>query len=571
MLLPRKASIHQLTKYTKPVTIKSLPKTALTNSERKGACTAMIQWLHISDLHFLPNTDPDQENLTHALLTDCKNRKIQADFVVATGDFHNFWDTGNYLTSRRFLHTLMDALRLDMTQDLFLVPGNHDVNPVEGPDPVQAFLAQGQEDCTSPDYACTLMKHRDLLDPLLERFRGYRAMAGALLPVYEAGGPDPAGVHVRQWRDRLNILHLNTALLSNGERDHMDAVDLEAACSPLLRGQLTNGLPTLVLGHHSFHDLHPTVKDRLVQLFNQTNVWVYLAGDQHRPNDRRDAYLIDRKTGVKAWPNLVASKLAAATDDPYSEFGVVHHRWDERSTVQVTYWSWAPQSSGDGLDPRPGRTYPMCSDVDSKLYYDLAERLARTRSQHPSFQLMEVDKDLFPQARLQLEECQAQGGTVETPRPLAAFFQESWSSPTQNHLMLEGEGGIGKTVALLSLTTQEHFLPKRADLLHNTQVAEETFAPEGHSGSVNAVAVSSDGQRCVSAPSDDTLRIWDIDTGQCLKVLQPLPGMTLFDVDLSAASITSPALAEVLRQNGARVPPEADAQRHRILSLAGGK
>ena len=162
----------------------------------------MIQWLHISDLHFQPNTDPDQENLIGALLADCNSRKIQADFVVATGDFHNFWDTGNYLTSWRFLHTLMETLGLDMTRDLFLVPGNHDVNPVEGPDPVEAFLNQAQVGCTDLNYAYTLTKHPNLLNPLLERFRSYRAMASALLPVYAAGGPDPAGVHGRPG-DRL--------------------------------------------------------------------------------------------------------------------------------------------------------------------------------------------------------------------------------------------------------------------------------------------------------------------------------------------------------------------------------
>ena len=131
----------------------------------------MVQWLHISDLHFQPNTDPDQESLIRALLADCRSRKIQADFVAATGDFHNFWDTGNYLASWRFLHTLMEALGLDITRDLFLVPGNHDVNPVEGADPVQAFLTQAQADYRDLHYACTLTKHGDLLNPLLERFR----------------------------------------------------------------------------------------------------------------------------------------------------------------------------------------------------------------------------------------------------------------------------------------------------------------------------------------------------------------------------------------------------------------
>ncbi|MBX7173957.1 MAG: TIR domain-containing protein, partial [Pyrinomonadaceae bacterium] len=41
----------------------------------------------------------------------------------------------------------------------------------------------------------------------------------------------------------------------------------------------------------------------------------------------------------------------------------------------------------------------------------------------------------------------------------------------------------------------------------------------GHSDSVLAVAVSSDGKFIVSGSSDETVRIWDLATGQCLKTL----------------------------------------------------
>ena len=106
---------------------------------------------------------------------------------------------------------------------------------------------------------------------------------------------------------------------------------------------------------------------------------------------------------------------------------MVHHRWDEHSTVQITYWNWGPQSS-TGLTPRSGRTYPMCSDLDSELYYDLAERLAKTRSQHPSFQLMEVDENLFPRPGSSWRNAWPgqRGGSA---RPLAAFFRRAGAVP----------------------------------------------------------------------------------------------------------------------------------------------
>ena len=38
----------------------------------------------------------------------------------------------------------------------------------------------------------------------------------------------------------------------------------------------------------------------------------------------------------------------------------------------------------------------------------------------------------------------------------------------------------------------------------------------GHTNSVNAVAVTPDGQRALSASGDSTLKVWDFDTAMCL-------------------------------------------------------
>ena len=42
---------------------------------------------------------------------------------------------------------------------------------------------------------------------------------------------------------------------------------------------------------------------------------------------------------------------------------------------------------------------------------------------------------------------------------------------------------------------------------------------EGHSLSVQGLAVSEDGRRAISASEDYTLRVWDLETGRTLRIL----------------------------------------------------
>ncbi|MBA2749301.1 MAG: WD40 repeat domain-containing protein [Tatlockia sp.] len=48
---------------------------------------------------------------------------------------------------------------------------------------------------------------------------------------------------------------------------------------------------------------------------------------------------------------------------------------------------------------------------------------------------------------------------------------------------------------------------------------------QGHDGAVTAIAYCSDGQKLISGGFDSVIRVWDVDTGQCLHVLKEHTGI----------------------------------------------
>lgn len=113
------------------------------------------------------------------------------------------------------------------------------------------------------------------------------------------------------------------------------------------------------------------------------------------------------------------------------------------------------------------------SPIDDTIYKNIMNHLVYERDHHPSFHFMKADPLLFPNGspHFVLENKER---FVEYPTSnreykttsLADFFRESWKKDTQNHILIEGEGGIGKTVSLLSLTLEEGFLPHKVPAIY---------------------------------------------------------------------------------------------------------
>ena len=140
----------------------------------------MVRWLHISDLHIAEHAD--WNNFKNELLQKCQEHG-KIDLVIVTGDFHNFSEHTDFHLSADFLRDLIKCLGLDIQQDLFIVPGNHDgVSNVQEKD-IRIKAAKYDPFSNMAQWVVTL----------LAAFQGYENFVKTLIPNYSE--VHPAGIH----------------------------------------------------------------------------------------------------------------------------------------------------------------------------------------------------------------------------------------------------------------------------------------------------------------------------------------------------------------------------------------
>lgn len=283
----------------------------------------MIRWLHISDLHIQDRAD--WNNYRKELLTKCSGMD-KIDLVIVTGDFHNFSDGEDFERARIFLQELMRKLNLDISKDLFLVPGNHDgVTNIPDKD---LYITAAQ---SKP-----LSMKKQWLAKLLEMFSGYELFVKKLIPNYPV--EHPAEAHCRIWRDKINFIHCNTAIAADGHTKENQLLDVDGMASLVY----SDSQPNIILAHNNFGDLHPDVQKRVKDIIRTHSVRAYLCGDRHIESAEQISYENKQNRQI---PCIGCYKSAPDAADGYSRFGIIVGEW-QGETANLKGWYW---TSGDGF------------------------------------------------------------------------------------------------------------------------------------------------------------------------------------------------------------------------------
>lgn len=285
----------------------------------------MIRWLQISDLHIKKRAD--WKTFQKEIIEKCKELG-KFDFVIITGDFHDFSEGAVFYQSGQFLTELVKELNLNIEEDLFLVPGNHDgVTEINSKSVHIKALRENPLDDTA----------QESFRALEETFADYERFVKELIPKYP--NEHPAKTHVRCWRDRINFIHCNTAIGADGKHKDMQMLNVDELAGTTMGEGKTN----IILAHNSFADMDERVQKRIKDYIRVNHVVAYFCGDRHR--QELESIEIDRKKNIQI-PCVVNYKSAPDATDSYSEFGIIIGEWFGK-IAKLQGWIW---KSGSGFE-----------------------------------------------------------------------------------------------------------------------------------------------------------------------------------------------------------------------------
>lgn len=272
-------------------------------------------WLQLSDLHIFKSTDWNIMEEAYKKLSEV----IHPDFLVVTGDFRHKKYNKNYEAALKFLNKIVDIFDIKK-EDVFLVPGNHDTNNFQFRKEIITTINSVINSDADAYQQYMSNDNGNLKDAFDEYHRFVKDFYGDTITDERIN--HPFNVININWKNKANIVLLNSALISCGNENEKEIVDINT----LSTLTVNNELPTIVLSHHSILDLVESHAERMPILLERINTKIFLCGDKHRIIKKG----IDRKDVPNtSIPMITAGKSANEPQDSYSDLCVIEYEYKE--------------------------------------------------------------------------------------------------------------------------------------------------------------------------------------------------------------------------------------------------
>lgn len=278
--------------------------------------------LQLSDLHIFENTEWNIMKNAYSHLSN--KEKIKC--VIITGDLHQYND--DYSKTMTFLNNIVDCFKLSK-KDIFIVPGNHDSESCENKKAYTSYIENTIED--NPDSYCEYFVNGKLIDCFSSYDKFIKDFYSDDLLPYE----NPEQVQMIKWQNKINFIHLNTAINSNGDNTLDQIVDVYKLSDFYEKFDNT---PSIIIAHHAFNKLHKSHQHFLTRFITDWKVSAYLCGDTHK---MRCFPIMTYGNLGENIPCIVCGKSAPETFDSYSDLAcILYLKEKENDNIIVSPFTW---------------------------------------------------------------------------------------------------------------------------------------------------------------------------------------------------------------------------------------
>ncbi|MDR2712464.1 MAG: metallophosphoesterase, partial [Clostridiales bacterium] len=414
-----------------------------------------FKWLQFSDLHFSMHDSFDTRMARKALLDFLAKERFTCDYIFFSGDIA---DKNNYTDAEVYIQKIISNIA---HEQVFWAAGNHDIKRGSllrsniitqirsDKDPQKQF-----EKNMADQEIRVLLTYSGMSDYISQ----YDQLFGRKLPTDEI-----SAAHIYYPLDHCNLVVLNTCLTSCDDNDPSNLLIAEPRLLEVFDRVSDKSKPLIVIGHHGKDFFHYDEQEKLAKLFEDAGVDIYLCGHSHRLGYARfDA----------AGRDIPQITCGGGKIDNYSVFSFMLGEYDAgKNTVSITPYSYSDRGSGQFqkdfnlhrrlkednnrfILSRLGKPHPETDEpsrpVISLVEEDLFDRSQRyydfLRSEEGRFSYLKVDEQLFPDIKTFDFDTFLRGESEEKARKLIDILRES-----PDHMLIVGEGGMGKTTSLLHI------------------------------------------------------------------------------------------------------------------------
>ncbi|MEG0669149.1 MAG: metallophosphoesterase [Clostridium sp.] len=328
-----------------------------------------FKWLHLSDLHYsIKNFQSDWAR--DKLVEQIKKIK-DIEIIFITGDLLYQFE-GSFDDIKKFIEDIISAAGVDK-KNVLIVPGNHDFERTKLRECIINGVLKSNESIAESILNIDTQTQDFLLKDMQLFFDFYEELL--------ARKENWSDIHYLVELEKCDVVCLNTCLISGRSNEEGKLSINLGKLLNVLKSSNKSSKPKIAVGHHSIECFDSSEQEKIVQLFDDYGVDIYICGHMHKSK---------YKIYSESIGNIYSLVCGSGMVDDYAEASFIVGEVDVNlCKCIVKYYTWNSNLSTWKENDAISRRINSDDCIDFSL-----ERLVKMRDEKISNDFEKIDEKI---------------------------------------------------------------------------------------------------------------------------------------------------------------------------------